>query len=126
MKSEIITLCEYASEHNGQLTIVDTFDVLTAAKFPWRAYFYVAAKIKMTNCLKHYNTIKISITFGASGATIFEASTPFTKEKIDKFNVVAGLKGLIFDKQGEYLLNISLDNDIIAEHPFKVIEKKDE
>lgn len=126
MKPEIITLCEYASEHNGQLTIVNTFDALAAAKFPWRAYFHVAAKINITDCTKHYETVKMYIVSNNSGAIIFEASSPFTKERIDKFNVVAGLKGLIFDQPGEYLLKLSLDNDMIVEYPFKVVEKKDE
>lgn len=126
MKPEIITLCEYASEHNGQLTIVNTFDALVATKFPWRAYFHVAAKINIIDCAKHYGTVKMFIVSNNSGSIIFEASSPFTKEKIDKFNVVAGLKGLIFDQPGEYLLKLSLDNDMIVEYPFKVVEKKDE
>ena len=58
---------------------------------------------------------------------VFEASSPVTKPKgVDKLNVVAGLKGLIFDSAGDYKFSICLDEDLVAEYNFKVKFKEDE
>ncbi len=126
MKTEILTLCEYASEHNGSLTIIDTFDAVIAAKFPWRAYFYIAAKINTMDCDIDCKSICLKIVSSENPEkNIFEATSQFNKPKnLEKLNVVAGLKGLIFESEGDYRFRIFLDKTPIAEHPFKVILKE--
>ena len=128
MKSGILTLCEYASEHNGRLSIIDTFDVLAAKKFPWRAYFSIAALIDISDYKGVYDTISLNIFPSADiKQSIFEATSPFNKSsETNKVSVVAGLKGLIFEHEGDYTLQINLDDTPIAELPFKVILKEDE
>lgn len=128
MKSEIVTLCEYASEHNGRLTIVDTFDAIIATKFPWRAYFSVASKIDLMGCKKDYKIVSMRIISAKdSNKVVFEASSPFNHpESFGKLNMVANFKGLIFEEQGEYLFHVLFDNTVIAECVFKVILKNDE
>lgn len=128
MKSEIITLCEYASEHNGRLTIADTFDAIIATKFPWRAYFSVAAKIDLMGCAKVYKTITMRIASSKDlNKIVFEASSPYNQpESFGKLNMVANFKGLIFEEQGDYLFHVLFDDTVIAECVFKVILKNDE
>lgn len=128
MKPEILTLCEYASEHNGQLTIVDTFDAIAALKFPWRAYFYVAAKIDLDGCDIDYKTMSLCVVSKEEPAKpVFEASSKFARpDDMGKLVVVAGLKGLIFESAGEYCFRIKLDNTTIAEYPFKVSLRNEE
>ncbi len=127
MKPEILTLCEYASEHNGQLTIADTFDAIAALKFPWRAYFYVAARINLDGCDIEYETMSLCVASKKEPTQIvFEATSKFARPKdMGKLVVVAGLKGLIFESAGEYCFQIKLDNTIIAEYPFKVTLKNE-
>lgn len=67
MKVEISTLCEYASEHSGQLTIVDTFDAIFALKFPWRAYFHFVARINLEDTRKDYQKVKMFIVKNNAG-----------------------------------------------------------
>lgn len=126
MNPEILALCRYASEHNGQLTIVDTFDAIIAPKLPWREYFYVAAKINLADCNADYKNIAMGIIhIGEITKPIFEATSPFVhSENMEKLNMVAGLKGLIFEHTGDYILRISLDETIVAELPFKVMLKE--
>lgn len=125
MKSEIITLCEYASEHNGRLTIIDAFDTITAIKFPWRAYFSIAIRIDFTGCEIDFKTISMKIISATdSSKIVFEAESAFERPKnFGKLNMVAGFKGLIFNEAGNYLFTIMLDNQTIAECPFKVLNK---
>lgn len=128
MKSEIVTLCEYASEHKGRLTIVDTFDAILALKFPWRAYFSVAAKIDLMGCKEDYKIVSMRIiSCKDANKVVFEASSPFNSpESFGKLNLVANFKGLIFEEQGEYLFHVLFDSTVIAESRFKVILKNDE
>lgn len=121
MYPEILTLCEYASETNGKLTIVDTFDSIKASKFPWRAYFSIAAKINMEGCEKSFDRLTFNIASDDNSEKIFEASSPFERmENMQKLNVVAGLKGLIFEHPGKYCFEIFFDNQRVAKHFFKV------
>lgn len=128
MKSEILTLCEYASEHNGHLTIVDTFDAIIATKLPWRAYFSVASKIDLSDYAGEYKTVSMKVVSAKdSDKVVFEASSPFNHpESFGKLNMVANFKGLIFEEPGEYLFRILFDATIIAECVFKVILKNNE
>lgn len=123
-----MTLCEYASENNGRLTIVDAFDTIIAAKLPWRAYFSVASRIDFTGCEINCKTVSMRIVSAKDASkVVFEADSPFERPKdFGKLNMVAGFKGLIFTEAGDYLFTISLDDSIIAECPFKVINKENE
>ena len=123
---EILTLCEYASDHGGRLTIIDTFDTMVAAKMPWRAYFYMAAKIGGTHEFANCKTITLQIvpTADDQGKTVFETSSEFVPPKNSgKINLVAGFKGLIFEQAGDYCFRILIDNNAVAECRFKVILK---
>lgn len=121
MKVEISTLCEYASEHNGHLTIVDTFDTIAAMRMPWRAYFYYVARFVLDEDTKEHKKLVISIVDG-DGSKLFETSNPYDKKGgWEKSNLVAGFKGLIFQKEGNYKLCVDIDNEVVVEHEFKVI-----
>lgn len=123
---EILTLCEYASEHNGHLTIIDTFDAIGAVKFPWRAYFYVAAKINLADCSADYKKISLLIfPTEEPSKMVFETFSKFERPKdSDKINIVAGFRGLIFEHVGEYCFRVCLDDTTIAECLFNVILKE--
>lgn len=128
MKPEILTLCEYASEHNGHLTIVDTFDAITATKLPWRAYFSVAYKIDLSDYTGEPKTVAMRVVSAKDADNVvFEANSPFNHPgSFGKLNMVANFKGLIFEEPGEYLFRILFDTTTIAECAFKVILRNDE
>ena len=41
----------------------------------------------------------------------------------EKMNLVAGLKGLIFNSPGEYKFQVFFDGDMIVDHSFRLILK---
>jgi hypothetical protein len=127
MKLEICTLCEYASEHNGRLTIVDSFDVIVASKLPWRAYFHFVAKINIENNQKKYQEIRMRIIKADdSNEILFETKGSYNhSDKAEKMNLLAGLKGIIFNSLGEYKFQVFFDNDLLIDHPLKLILKDD-
>lgn len=128
MKTELLTLCEYASDNDGRLSIVDTIDVITARKFPWRSYFYVAARVVTDGLTENYSSITMRITSKSDDSkVIFETASPFEQpSKLSKLNVVAGFKGLIFDAPGMYVFTLRLDDTIAGEYPFLVKLDSDE
>ncbi len=125
MKLEICTLCEYASEHNGRLTIVDTFDAIAASKFPWRAYFHFAAKIDIEDNQKEYQKIRMLILKSDDNREIlFDTSGSYNHiDKAEKMNLLAGFKGIIFNTLGEYKFQVFFDDDLVIDHSFKLILK---
>lgn len=124
MKLEICTLCEYASEHNGRLTIVDTFDAIVASKFPWRAYFHFAAKISIESNQKEYQKIRMLIMKSDSLEILFDTSGSYNYvDKTEKINLLAGFKGIIFSTPGEYKFQVYFDDDLVIDHPFKLMLK---
>ena len=125
MKLEICTLCEYASEHNGRLTIVDTFDAIAASKFPWRAYFHFATKINIEDNRKEYQKIRMLIQKADDSLEIlFDTNGSYNHiDKAEKMNLLAGFKGIIFNTPGEYKFQVFFDDDLVIDHPFKVILK---
>lgn len=129
MKPEIVALCEYASEHNGRLSISETFDAIGVKKLPWRAYFYVAVKIELDSSESgvDYKKITLRIVEAAdSSNTIFETADDFHKpDGLRKLNIIAGLRGLIFEKTGEYRLQVYMDTEKVVDHTFYVVEKND-
>ncbi len=125
MKLEICTLCEYASEHNGRLTIVDTFDAIVALKFPWRAYFHFAAKINMSDNQKEYQKIRMLIIKSDDDCEVlFDTNGSYNHiDKAEKMNLLAGFKGIIFNSLGEYKFQVFFDDELVVNHPFKLILK---
>ena len=125
MKVEISTLCEFAAEHLGKLTIVDAVDAISALKFPWRAYFHFAAKINLEDSTKEFQKIKmLIIKDDATQEEIFEADGAYNNmANAEKMNLVAGFKGLIFNSPGEYKFQVFFDAEKIIDHQFKLILK---
>lgn len=125
MKIEICTLCEYASEHQGRLTIVDTIDAIHALKFPWRAYFHFAARLNLEDNAKEYQQIKMRIVKADDGNEIlFETCGTYNiAVDTEKMNLLAGIKGIIFNNPGRYKFQVFFDDDSVIDYSFKLILK---
>ena len=120
MTVELFTLCDFASNDNGHLTIINTLDKIVADKLPWRAYFGFA----ISGTIKHEqpnNTILTLSIFKKrkKDSIIFETSTQIDS-KIGKFAAAGNLRGLIFNKEGEYIFRIATNNGLRKDFPFNV------
>ncbi len=130
MKIEISTICNYASNKSGSLTIVDTIDVISADKFPCKASFCFAAKINMEDVAKDYKTFVIQVVdIGNKDEKLFEASGPINNlgdsgKPGAKIQAALNFNGLIFNREGDYKIRILLDGEPVIDHPFKVALKK--
>lgn len=121
MKVTLFTLCNYASNNNGQLTIVDTLNSLSAVKFPWRAYFAIAVNIVFDGGLEGVKDFEMAIIKQGNKNKIFSAV-----QKVDFSNAVknlavaANIKGLVFNSPGTYVFQVYIDGKILEQYPFEV------
>lgn len=122
MKVIFFTLCDYAKNEGGRLTIVDTFDVVKAAKLPWRAYFGFALKILLDHDDADSEKIILSINSQDNPNNIlFETATELPKDQRQGLLAMAGnVKGLLFESAGAYCFRIYQDNREIYSYTFKV------
>jgi hypothetical protein len=61
-----------------------------------------------------------------SDEILFETKGSYNNsDKAEKINLLAGLKGIIFNSLGEYKFQVFFDNDLLIDHPFKLILKDD-
>lgn len=125
MTIELFTLCDFASNENGRLTIVNTLDNLTVGKLPWRAYIGFAIKGIIITEQPADTTLELSIfPKGNEDAKLFEASSPIAN-KTGRFAAAGNLRGLIFDNEGDYIFRIASSNGLKSDYPFNVTAKKD-
>lgn len=121
MKVTLFTLCNYASNNNGQLTIVDTLNGLSAIKFPWRAYFAIAVNIIFEGDIQGDKDFEMEIVKFGDNKKLFSAVQKVNfKNDIKNLAVAANIKGLVFNSAGTYVFRIYIDNEIIEQYPFEV------
>lgn len=120
MKVELFTLCDYVSNNEGSLTIIDTFETIEADKFPWRAYFGVALKVYLSN--PQSETLKLNMHIHKSDSTdnIFNAMQEMRIKDAHKMVMAGNIKGLIFDTPGLYHFVVSLEDKSIVDYAFLV------
>lgn len=125
MNIDLFTLCDYVSNHNGQLTIIDTFDSLNAHKFPWRAYFGIAVKMDIQkNITDNFNICIYKDDVPEN--KLFNMSTPFNSKESGKFVFAGNIKGLIFEEAGLYHCTLCIGDSVIKDYEFHVNQQKNE
>lgn len=121
MRTELFTLCDYAKNDGGKLTIVDTFDVVIAEKLPWRAYFGFALKLRMENCDGGKELQLKIIEKDHPDNSLFCVNTVLSQIKEGGILATTGnLKGVVFEKEGDYEFKILLSEQEVYSFPFKV------
>lgn len=127
MKIELFTLCNFAANNNGKLTIVDTIDSFVADKFPWRAYFGIALKLKLDSEVKESgddNRFAMYLCKEGESERMFTAETMLDTVKDDKVVLAANIKGLIFKSAGIYHFYLKLGETILEDYTFEVKENQ--
>ena len=121
MKVGLFSLCDYAVNNGGKLTIVGSFDSLAAPKFPWRAYFGVAVKMDIAGeHLAGRNFNMYIYPEGAASNRIFSVKTPLGSNVADKLVLAGNIKGLIFEKPGMYHYVLAVDDEVVMDYGFSV------
>lgn len=122
MKVIFFTLCDYAKNEGGRLTIIDTFDVVKAAKLPWRTYFGFALKVLLDNDNADSGKLVLCINSQDNPDNVlFETAAELPKDQRQGLLAMAGnVKGLLFESTGAYCFRIFQENREIYSYLFKV------
>lgn len=124
MELVLFTLCDYASNEGGRLSIINTLDTITAERFPWRAYFGFALKGNILHNQPEDTVMRLTVSFGEEkDKYLFDASSPVPASQ-GRFAAAGNIRGLIFSRPGEYIFRVETNHGLLKEYPFNVTAKK--
>jgi hypothetical protein len=131
MDIQIATLCDFAADYNGKFVIAGTFDALAARALPV-VHPHCALALRLCFTAEDEGRHKLSITvINEDGAPLDPANMPIEPEFEVRVpdnvpfltrNVVLGLQGLRFPKEGIYSIDIGCDGELIQRLPLRVIK----
>jgi len=130
MDFQIATLCDYAADHQGKMTIVAPFDALAARELPVRhPQCALAMRVRMTPEDNGDHTMLISL-IDEDGQAVnpqmpIKADLPVTIPDEVSFvtrNLIVNFQGLEFKKVGVYSVDIMLDDELTVRIPLRVVQ----
>ena len=116
MKVELFVLCDAATDYQGKLNLLGTFDSIWAKQMPAvHPLCSVALRLRFMQIEEGEHKVKISIVDGdgkavvrpvEAGVNIQFRSTPLTSMAT---NMILNLQGLNFPAYGEYSIDLAID-----------------
>ena len=135
MDIQIATLCDFAVDYNGKMVISGTFDALAAKALPVvHPQCALAMRICMTPEDSGQHSLAITI-IDADGNPIDREKMPLKAEMPVQVpdnvtfvtrNLVLNFQGLKFAKAGIYSVDVSVDGELVARLPLRIVQVKQE
>ncbi len=127
MNIELFVLCEAATDQQGKINILGTFDSIHGRALPVvHAHCTVAARMRFNKSEEGEHLIKINLIdedgksivppFETKGNVRFSGTTRTSLA----VNIILNLQGLKFKSFGEYAIDLSLDGRHVASLPLTV------
>lgn len=120
METEIFTVCDFAQDNNGKLTIVGTFDRITPPSFPYvHPTFSVAGRLRFAQkeAGSYQFQLKVNDPEGAAAVPPIEGNIQVHKNPETEYtaiNFAVQLNQVRFEKPGKYTLELLLDGDWVS------------
>lgn len=125
MELVLFTLCDYASNAGGRLSIINTLDTITAERFPWRAYFGFALKGNILHNQPQDTVMRLTISHSEErDKYLFDTSSPVPTQQ-GRFAAAGNIRGIIFSRPGKYIFRVETNHGLLKEYPFTVKTKPD-
>lgn len=127
MEIQVATLCDSAVDYNGKLCVIGTFDQLFARQVP---VVHPSCALALRLCFKpgDEGQHKLGIAFvDEDGQPIIKPFEPVMEVRLPAENmfitrnIVVNLQGLKLDKAGTYEVQISMDGNVLASIPLRVV-----
>lgn len=128
METEIFTLCDFAQDAGGKLTIVGTFDQIGSQTFPLtHPSCCLACRLRFSEKESGPHDFKIRLVDGAGKETIpsIEGSINVGMPANGKYaaiNLVGNLNQLKFDKEGRYSFELYIDGNWVTGLPLNLVK----
>ena len=123
MKVELFFACEGAFCHDGNLTIVGTFNVIKANTFPYKLNVGIALQLSFDENSEWNEKFKINIYKGNDGNALYtiEGIAPKKQEGKGRLALVANIQGLVIPEENNYRMLLYLGDTEKAEYYFNVV-----
>lgn len=130
MDFQIATLCDYAADHQGKMTIVAPFDALAARDLPVR---HPQCALAMRVCMtpEDNGDHAMHITLIDEDGQPVNAQMPIKADLPVKIpdevsfvtrNLIVNFQGLEFKNVGVYSVDITLDDELAVRIPLRVVK----
>ncbi|MGK0184717.1 MAG: hypothetical protein ACI9R3_000491 [Verrucomicrobiales bacterium] len=139
MDIQVATLCDSATDYNGKLCVLGTFDTICAQQFP---VIHSQCALALRLCFRSDDegTRDFQIKIVDADGTTVVAIPPQNPEKPDESaairvdvklpqdayflsrNLVFNLFRLKFDRPGQYSIDITMDGQVQAEIPLRIMQ----
>lgn len=127
MNLELFTICEAATDYQGKINVLGTFDAIQGRAVPVvHPHCAVAVRLRFAKSEEGEHLLKINIIdedgkpvvkpFETKGTVRF-GNTPRTSVAV---NMILNLQGLKFASFGEYAVDLSVDGAHMASLPLTV------
>ena len=127
MNVEIFTVCEAATDNQGKINILGTFDSIQGSALPVvRPHCAIAARLRFSKSEEGEHLIKINIVDedGKPAVPPFETKGDVRFGDIQRtsvaVNMILNLQGLKFASFGEYAVDLAVDGRHAASLPLVV------
>lgn len=127
MEIDIFTLCDFAQDMGGKLTIVGTFDTINASELPMiLPTLSVATRIRFSKSQAGNHSFRLSFLDDNNKEIIPPLSGQINvrsrEEEWSPVNIVVGIGQMKLGFYGIYSINLSIDDKLIKSLPFFVKE----
>ena len=126
MKVEVFALCDAATESQGKLNLLGTFDRLVAKQLPVvHPACAVAIRLRFDTMEVAAHQVRM-IMVDTDGKTIFDGMHASIHPRIPSglssvaVNLIMQIQRLKFEAFGEYALHLEVDHQIVATLPLTV------
>jgi hypothetical protein len=127
MKVELFVLCDAATDYQGKMNILGTFDAIWAKQMPAvHPLCAVALRLRFLKIEEGKHKVKISIVDEdgkavvqplEAGVNVQFKNAPFTSIAT---NMILNLQGLKFPNYGEYSIDLAIDGRHEASLPLNI------
>jgi len=126
LRVEMFTLCDGATEQEGRLSLLGTYDVVHAAQFPCLLpQVTVVLRLRFWPHESRMHRLRLMLT-GPDGETIADTLEiraefqPFSEELSSACNAIIRLPSVRIEEPGEYTLDFYLNGTIEGRLPVRV------
>jgi len=127
MNVEAIVLCDAATEYNGKLNVLGTFDAIWARSIPVvHPMCSVALRLRFSRIEEGEHKVKLNIIDGDGNSVVKPLETnvnvKFNESVLTSLavNMILNIQGLKFPGYGEYSIDLAVDGRHEASLPLYV------
>jgi len=128
LRIEIFAMCESASDQNGRLSILGTFDSITGVQFPLiLQQAAVVLRLRFWPLERRNHSVRLTTTDpdGREVMAPVEAAAallPSPEDQSSAYNIIFHVRDLCLNSPGEHTVDFYLDGGLEGRLPFTVVQ----